>query len=48
LAGGITGCPDWQSKLINLLRNEDIVIFNLRRKNFPIHDPTAVEEQIKW
>jgi hypothetical protein len=48
LAGGITGCPDWQSKLINLLRNEDIVIFNPRRKNFPIHDPTAAEEQIKW
>ena len=48
LAGGITGCPDWQSKLINLLRNEDIVIFNPRRKNFPIHDPTAAEEQIRW
>jgi hypothetical protein len=48
LAGGITGCPDWQSDLINLLRGEDIVVLNPRRDNWPINDPSASEEQIKW
>lgn len=48
LAGGITGCPDWQSKLIDLLKNEDVVILNPRRKDFPINDPKAIEKQIVW
>lgn len=49
LAGGITNCPDWQSKLIELLKDTpDLVMFNPRRKNFPIKDPNAAEEQISW
>lgn len=49
LAGGITNCPDWQSKLIGLLEHEqDLIIYNPRRENFPIHDPNAAQEQIKW
>jgi len=52
LAGGITNCPDWQSDLIAKLRGSDIIrdldIYNPRRKNFPIHDPNASMEQIKW
>jgi hypothetical protein len=50
LAGGITNCQEWQNKIINILKNEDdnLIIFNPRRKNFPINDPTASFEQIKW
>ena len=52
LAGGITGCHDWQSRVINYLKDfhhtDNLVIFNPRRDNFPIDDPNAVEEQIKW
>jgi len=48
LAGGITNCPDWQSEIVNLLKNSDIAILNPRRKNFPIDNPDASKEQIKW
>lgn len=48
IAGGITNCPDWQAELVESLKNEDITILNPRRKNFPIDDPNASEEQIIW
>lgn len=54
LAGGITNCPDWQSKVINYLNNIDfdllskLVVFNPRRKDFPIHDKSAAFQQIEW
>jgi len=48
LAGGITNCPDWQAELTDLLKNEDVVLLNPRRANFPIHDPDAAQEQIEW
>jgi hypothetical protein len=54
IAGGITNCPDWQSFIIEKLKTHDkdikenIILFNPRRKNFPIHDPNAANEQIKW
>ena len=48
LAGGITGCPDWQSLLMGEIQNLDLVVYNPRRKNFPIHDPSAANAQIKW
>ena len=48
LAGGITNCPDWQQEMRELLKDLDIVIFNPRRKNFPIEDPDAAFDQIKW
>lgn len=48
LAGGITGCLDWQSELTDLLQNEEIVLLNPRRTNFPIHDKNAAKEQIEW
>lgn len=48
LAGGITNCPDWQSEMVTLLKNADITILNPRRKDFPINDPDAAPEQIKW
>jgi hypothetical protein len=50
LAGGITNCQEWQDLIISKLKNEDdnLIIFNPRRKKFPINDPTASFEQIKW
>jgi len=48
IAGGITGCPDWQTELADLLEDEDFVFLNPRRKNFPMDDPTAAKKQITW
>lgn len=51
LAGGITNCWEWQDKVIELLEKENLdnlVVFNPRRKDFPINDLNAAEEQIKW
>ena len=54
LAGGITNCWEWQDKVIELLSEtkyinfNNLVIFNPRRKDFPIDDPNAAEEQIAW
>ena len=35
-AGGITGCPDWQSQIAELLKPSSWIILNPRRANFPI------------
>jgi hypothetical protein len=48
LAGGITGCPDWQREVIASLAGERITLLNPRRANFPIHDPSAATQQIEW
>ena len=58
LAGGITGCPDWQQEVIRYLQELDaspeecsldnLVIFNPRREDFPINDPSAASTQISW
>ena len=48
LAGGITGCPDWQQEVVSMLRLRPVAIFNPRRKHFPIDDPTASRKQIDW
>lgn len=54
LAGGITNCRDWQKEVINFLKEEyefnldNLVLFNPRRDNFPIDDPSAAAEQIEW
>jgi Nucleoside 2-deoxyribosyltransferase like len=50
LAGGITGCPDWQTEVIDQLQDATLagVLFNPRRPNFPIHDTKAAEGQINW
>lgn len=47
LAGGITNCPDWQADAINLFPSWT-VLYNPRRPNFPIHDPTAAAGQVAW
>jgi hypothetical protein len=48
LAGGITGCPDWQADVVKMLTDTDLVLFNPRRVDFPIHDPGASQKQIQW
>ena len=50
IAGGITGCPNWQQVLCSLLADRSFpgVVINPRRDNFPIHDPNAAREQITW
>lgn len=55
LAGGITNCWEWQDAVIEALeknyiaRNaKNLIILNPRRKNFPINDPNASDEQIAW
>jgi len=54
IAGGITGCPDWQQEFCSLLIQRSVpahfsaVVLNPRRKDFPIGDPDAAWEQIAW
>ena len=48
LAGGISNCPDWQQEMVQLFSDTDLILFNPRRKNFPIGDPGAALEQIRW
>lgn len=49
LAGGITNCPDWQTVMIEKLKDiPNLTIYNPRRKDFPINDPNASEAQITW
>jgi hypothetical protein len=54
LAGGVTGCPDWQKQMTILLVGAaqkaftPPMVFNPRRADFPIHDPNAARAQIRW
>lgn len=49
MAGGITGCPNWQQELVELLSDVDgLVLMNPRRADFPIGDPNAALEQVTW
>jgi hypothetical protein len=48
LAGGISNCSDWQSKLVALLKKTSLVLLNPRRKYFPKDNPNIDQEQIAW
>ena len=53
LAGGITNCENWQKECIKQLEEryhgtDNLVVFNPRRENFPINDPSASLQQIQW
>jgi len=48
LAGGITGCPDWQQEIVELLKDTNLTLLNPRRAHFPIGNPNAAQEQIEW
>lgn len=47
-AGGITGCPDWQKELQDLLSEVPGVYLNPRRAVFPMDKPEEAERQIRW
>jgi hypothetical protein len=48
MAGGISGCPDWQAEFVPMVVDTPWTLVNPRRKNFPIHDPSAARAQIEW
>lgn len=55
LAGGITGCHDWQREVIEHLRElepiyglKNVAVINPRREDFDLADKEATVEQIKW
>jgi len=48
LAGGITGCGNWQHELAQALCGTDLAVLNPRRERFPVDDPAAAEGQIRW
>ena len=48
LGGGISNCKDWQSTLVEKLKDYNVTIYNPRRNNFDINNPKVSEEQIKW
>lgn len=48
MAGGITGCPDWQATMIEKLKDVEGTLFNPRRKDFDVKDPSASQIQIHW
>lgn len=49
MAGGITDCPPWQWELAEMLDGCDVgTVFQPRRNDFPIDDPSAAEKQIRW
>lgn len=47
LAGGITGCPDWQRQAAAALADRCVVL-NPRRADYPAGDPQVAEEQVAW
>ena len=48
LAGGITGCPDWQAEARALLDDTELVVCNPRHPVFDVTDPNAARDQIEW
>ena len=48
LGGGISGCPDWQLEMVNLLKDTDLIIVNPRRKKFDLSDKSMTISQIHW
>jgi hypothetical protein len=48
LAGGITGTSDWQSGLVKMLDDQELVLLNPRRKNYNLNQKNIEENQIKW
>lgn len=47
LGGGISGCPEWQTEMIDLLRDTNAVIYDPRRADYSDSLEVA-KEQITW
>lgn len=52
LAGGITGCRNWQDdclrELDSICHEENIWVYNPRREHFDVKNPLASIEQVGW
>lgn len=48
LAGGISGCGDWQKEMAALLAKENLLLINPRRKHFSTDNLDIEKQQIKW
>lgn len=49
LAGGISGCADWQSEAAAMLRDTPgLTVLDPRRAAFDLGDPAVAAEQIAW
>lgn len=48
IAGGITGCPDWQSEFVAMLKDDELTLLNPRRRHFPLNGQGAFEGQVRW
>ena len=53
MAGGITGCPDWQTDMIELTKkrfpeDEELILINPRRADFDTSLDESSLYQIKW
>jgi len=50
MAGGISGCSDWQTTVKHLIHKQcpGLVPLNPRRLNFDVHQKNVHHEQIQW
>ena len=48
LGGGITGCAPWRAKVIDVLKETDLVLLNPERKDFDVSDKLMSSDQIRW
>jgi Nucleoside 2-deoxyribosyltransferase like len=48
LAGGITGCPDWQQAAVSLLAGVDATVMNPRRPTRIAGASDIAAEQVAW
>jgi len=48
LAGGITGCPDWQQAVTMALRGEHVVVLNPRQPHYDADNPDNYTRQVDW
>jgi hypothetical protein len=48
VAGGISGCSNWQKEFIKSFEECDIVLINPRRNNFSLTDLSMTQDQIFW
>jgi len=48
LAGGITGCPDWQRAAVSLLAEAEATAMNPRRPGRLADAPEIAAEQVAW
>lgn len=48
LAGGITGCPDWQRELLEKTQDVPWIALNPRRRVWDVQDSEVERQQIEW